>query len=453
VRLVGAQQRTDNLTASAISADVLAKWLARPIPLTVRPISGGLTAMRGLALLVLVVAGCTGDPCEGVEGTCIAISEGASDTDVQTALIEVASGGTVAFGQGTFALRTDLSLDVDGVTIKGAGMDATTLSFKGQTSGAQGLLVTANGFAIHDIGIEDTRGDALKVLGADGVRIERVRVEWTAGPNETNGAYGLYPVQCKNVLIADSLVRGASDAGVYVGQSDTIVVRDNVAEQNVAGIEIENSTHADVFHNKATKNTGGILVFNLPGLDVANGSITRVFDNDVTANNTVNFAPAGNIVGLVPTGTGIAILAAHRVEIFGNRISDHRSINIGVISYVPTGIAVNDPKYDQYPTAISIHDNVLTGTSDMPTGMLGALLISAIGEIKPNGPFIVPDVAWDGVLDPARTYGPDDKICIKTNGDADFINLAWPLSDTTLPNTEIAAHDCTLAPLPEVSLP
>lgn len=409
--------------------------------------------MRRLALLVLVVAGCSSDPCEGVEGVCIGISEGASDTDVQTALIEIESGGTVAFGEGTFNLRTDLSLDVDNVTIKGAGMDDTTLSFKGQTSGAQGILVTANNFLIHDIGIEDTKGDALKILGADGVTIDRVRVEWTAGPNETNGAYGLYPVQCKNVLIKNSLVRAASDAGVYVGQSDNIVVRDNTAEDNVAGIEIENSTRADVFNNTATKNTGGILVFNLPGLDIKNGAVTRVYDNDIFENNTVNFAPAGNIVGLVPTGTGIAILAAHQVEIFGNRIRDHKSINIGIISYVPTGITVTDPAYDQYPTAIAIHDNTLTGTSDMPTGMLGALLILALGEIQPDPPYIIPDVAWDGVLDPARIYGDADRICIQGNGDANFINLAWPLSDATLPTLEMSPHDCALPALPEVTLP
>ncbi len=411
--------------------------------------------MRRLALLLLVISGCSDDdPCDGVQGTCIGLSAGASATEVQTALIDITPGGTVAFGAGRFELKTDLSLDVDNVTIQGAGMDETVLSFKGQTSGAQGLLVTANGFSIHDIAIEDTSGDALKVLGGDGVKIERTRTEWTAGPNETNGSYGLYPVQCKNVLIANSVARGASDAGIYVGQSDNIIVRDNTAEENVAGIEIENSTNADVFGNTATKNTGGILVFNLPGLEVENGAITRVFDNDVTENNTVNFAPAGNIVGLVPTGTGIAILAAHQVEIFDNRVSNHKSINVGIISYVPTGIDVTDPSYDQYPTAIAIHDNMLTGTSDMPTGQLGALLISAIGEIQPNPPYIVPDIAWDGVLDPDRTNGPEDKICIQNNGDADFINLGWPLGDAeTPPSTDMSPHDCTLAALPEVSLP
>ncbi|HEU0032799.1 MAG TPA: parallel beta-helix domain-containing protein [Kofleriaceae bacterium] len=405
-----------------------------------------------LSGLVLVACGGSDDPCAGIEGECIGLTDGASREAVQTALIEIPEGGTVAFGAGTFSFDIDLSLDVDGVTIVGAGQDATTLSFHDQLTGAQGMLVTANDFTIKDIGIEDPRGDGLKVLGATNVTMQRMRVEWTAGPRAENGGYGLYPVQCANVIIEDSVVAGASDAGIYVGQSNNIVVRRNRAEQNVAGIEIENSTHADVHDNVATHNTGGILVFNLPGLNVKNGAGTRVFDNEVVDNNTENFAPAGNIVGKVPTGTGIAVLAAHQVEIFNNTVSDHRSINVGVISYVPIG-AFEDTAYDQYPTAIYIHDNTLTGTSDQPTGELGALLISAIGEILPNGPFIVPDIAWDGVVDPARTPGdPADKICIQANGDADFINLAWPLNDATKPATAMTPHDCTLPALPPVTL-
>jgi len=406
-------------------------------------------------VLGVLAAGCGGgddDPCEGVSGACIGLAAGATQAEVQTALIEIQPGGTVAFGAGTFEFESDLSLDVDGVTVKGAGRDATILSFKDQTVGAQGMLVTGNDFTMQSIALEDSPGDALKVLGSQRVTIRDVRVEWTGGPKETNGAYGLYPVQCTDVVIEDSIVIAASDAGIYVGQSDRIVVRRNEVHGNVAGIEIENSSHADVTDNIATQNTGGVLVFNLPDLEVKNGGGTRVFANQIADNNTVNFAPAGNIVALVPTGTGIALLAAHDVEIFDNTISDHASINIGIISYVPTGIAVTDPTYDQYPTAINIHDNTMTGVSDNPTGPLGALLISAIGELFPSGPYIVPDVAWDGVLDPARTPTEADKICIRGNGDADFINLAWPLNDATKPALAMAPHDCSHAPLPAVEL-
>lgn len=409
---------------------------------------------RVLVAAMLMGCGAEPDPCAGLEPgvECIGIPSGADRQTIQLALIEIRQGGTVAFAAGKFELEIDLSLDVDGVTVRGAGADATILSFAKQTTGGQGMLVTADDFTVHDIAFEDSPGDGLKILGANGVTIRDVRVEWTGGPDATNGAYGLYPVQCSRVLIENSVVIGASDAGVYVGQSDRIVVRGNRVEHNVAGIEIENSSNADVYGNTATNNTGGILVFNLPDLAVKNGAVTRVFDNELFENNTENFAPPGNIVGKVPTGTGIALLAAHGVEVFGNVVRDHHSINIGVISYVPTDIPVTDATYDQYPTAIYIHDNSLSGTSDRPTGELGALLISAIGEILPNGPFIVPDLAWDGVVDPARTPSDADRICIRGNGDADFINLAWPLHDATKPAVAMGPHDCSHAPLPAVEL-
>lgn len=406
----------------------------------------------GLVSFCLVMAACgEDDPCEGVNGTCISLYAGATATEVQEAFIEIESGGTIAFGEGTFHFKSDLSLDVDGVTIKGAGMNATTLSFKEQTTGAQGILVTGDDFTIHDIAIEDTIGDALKILGSTGVHIYETRVEWTGGPLETNGAYGLYPVQCTDVLIEDSLVIAASDAGFYVGQSNNIMVRRNRAEFNVAGIEIENSTHADVTQNVATNNTGGILVFNLPGLDVANGAGTRVFDNEVFENNTVNFAPAGNIVASVPTGSGIILLAAHDVEIFDNDIRDHEAVNIGMISYVPIGDP-KDPEYDQYPTGIHIHDNRMSGVSAKPTGQLGAALILALGEIS-GPPYIVPDIAWDGLYDPARVpLADNDRICIHDNGDADFLNIAWPLGEGDLPNRDMSSLNCTLPAQPPVDL-
>ena len=143
-------------------------------------------------------------------------------------------------------------------------MDKTVLSFAGQIAGAEGLLVTASDFTIEDLAIEDAKGDALKVNEGENITIRRVRTEWTNGPSQDNGAYGIYPVQTTNVLVEGNVAIGASDAGVYVGQSRDVIVRNNRAEYNVAGIEIENTVGADVYDNVATNNTGGILVFNMP---------------------------------------------------------------------------------------------------------------------------------------------------------------------------------------------
>jgi parallel beta-helix repeat protein len=419
--------------------------------------------MKRLTPVLVLLAACgdngssTSDPCAGVEGTCVPIAEDADRAAIQEAMINVETGSTIAFGPGTWVVDGELDLDVAGVTIKGAGMDETILSFATQTTGAQGILVTADDFTIEDIGLEDSPGDLLKVEGANGVTIRRVRAEWTGGPSSENGAYALYPVQCSNVLIEESQAIGASDAGVYVGQSDNIIVRNNLATQNVAGIEIENSTDADVFENEATGNTGGLLVFNLPGLEVANGAACRVFDNNIHENNEPNFAPIGNIVGKVPTGTGIAILAAHQVEVFGNTIENHKSVNLGIVSYDVVGTP-DDPDYDADPDTIYIHDNTFAGTSTEPTGELGALLILALSEVQDT--VSVPDIAWDGIVPPDKAVDPKNpialqpalNICIKNNGDADFANLHWPNQDALMADFDAVPHDCEHAPLPAAVL-
>jgi parallel beta-helix repeat protein len=396
-----------------------------------------------------------GDPCEGVSGPCVPVKSNATVAEAQRALINVSAGSTVAFGEGTFKFKTGLSLDVDDVTIVGQGMDKTILSFLGQTDGAQGLLVTANGFTLEDIAFEDSRGDAVKIEGANGVVIRRTSVKWNAGPNETNGSYGLYPVQSKNVLIEDSYVSGASDAGIYVGQSENVIVRRNKAENNVAGIEIENCKKSDVTENIATKNTGGILVFNLPGLQVGNGTQTRVYKNQIFENNTANFAPAGNIVGTVPAGTGVVVLAAHQTEIFDNDIRDNKTNNIGVISYLVLEIPITDATYDPFTTALHVHDNRISGKSDGANGRLGALLLVSLPQAGITDG-IIPDMAWDGIMDPSRMTGGEYmaqyKLCFRANGDADFINLNVPPDAAPLASTDATATNCTHAALPAVTL-
>ncbi|MEZ4404217.1 MAG: parallel beta-helix domain-containing protein [Kofleriaceae bacterium] len=428
--------------------------------------------MRLLPWLVLLVplatAACGDDgdnnPCSRTSGPCTAIPVGATTEAIQTAFINAQPGDTIGFGAGTYVIDRDLSLTVDNVTLAGAGSgsDGTILSFATST-GAQGILITGDQSRVEHLGVEDTPGDAIKWEGSAGVVASDVRVEWLGPPKADNGAYGLYPVQCQDVLIDTSKVRGASDAGIYVGQSDNIIVRNNVAEENVAGIEIENSTRADVYGNLSTHNTGGLLVFSLPGLQVHNGAGTRVYDNQILDNNTPNFAPAGNIVGLVPTGTGIALLAGHQVEIFDNDIANHKSIHIGIVGYNITMRPFTDTMYNPYSDSLYIHDNRLVGKSLEPSGPLGFLLIMGMQELgRDPATAGVSAIVWDGDVDPAKADGNGDlmsqyAICIKGNSldgqPADFANLRVPLGNGPTPTTDLAPHDCTLPALPAVTLP
>ncbi|MBP6689779.1 MAG: right-handed parallel beta-helix repeat-containing protein, partial [Hyphomonadaceae bacterium] len=303
---------------------------------------------------------------------------------LQTALIEARPGDTVQLGRGRIELTGGLSLDVDRVTIRGDGAERSILSFNGQRRGAEGLLITSDNVLLRDFAVENARGDAIKARDCNGITIRGVRVEWTRGPNAENGAYGLYPVNCDNVLIERSIARGASDAGIYVGQSRNIIVRENLAEFNVAGIEIENSFNADVFENVATHNTGGILVFDLPGLPQQGGHDIRVFNNRIVDNNTPNFAPAGNIVAGVPTGTGVLIMANSNVHVFENEIADNGTVNVLISAYRES---FQDAHYNPLARDIVIRDNAFGNTGYAPAGDLAAL--SQLGVP-------MPDVLWDG---------------------------------------------------------
>jgi parallel beta-helix repeat protein len=368
---------------------------------------------------------------------------------LQEALIAAKPGQVIEIGEGTHSLDRGISLSVANVTLRGKGMDKTILSFKEQKTGSAGLTVTASGFTIEDLAIEDSKGDALKVNGADGLVIRRLRTEWTGGPKETNGAYGIYPVQCKNVLIEDSIARGASDAGIYVGQSENIIVRRNRAEYNVAGIEIENSKKADVYENVATNNTGGLLVFNLPDLPVKDGSYTRVFKNEVFRNNHPNFAPKGNIVANVPAGTGVMVLATHHVDVFDNTIKDNASYNVSVVSYYTTGNPIKDASYNPFTWAISIHDNRISGGGDNPDGRVKRQLEPVFG--KP-----IPSILYDGIVDPksaaAGGLQGDDRICIRNNGDATFAAYDAGNNFKNIIR-DVKVFNCMLPPVPAVVLP
>lgn len=289
--------------------------------------------VSALGLALLSACGAVPEDEAPAETTVETVPETLDALALQTRLIEVEEGGVVELPEGTIDLVDGLSLDVPGVTIRGAGQDKTILNFAGQEGAGEGLLITSDDVIVEGFTMRDTKGDGIKSKGADRIIYRDLTVEWSGGPDEENGAYGVYPVESTDVLVERVTVRGASDAGIYVGQSDNIVVRDSLAEFNVAGIEIENSTRADVYNNVVTKNAGGLLVFDLPDLPKVGGHSTRLFNNEIFDNNTRNFAPPGNIVASVPSGTGIIVQANDRVEIFDNELRDNRTAHVLLVAY------------------------------------------------------------------------------------------------------------------------
>ena len=384
--------------------------------------------------VLLASVGCAKPPTPAVKVTKIEPGDDAHRR-AQAALIRAQPGETIEFGAGTFTFTSTLSLDVSHVTIRGQGNDKTILTFKqqGQGTGGEGILITSKeNITIENLAVEDAKGDAIKINSCKGVTLRKVRVSWSGGPKETNGGYGLYPVLCTNVLVENCIARDASDAGIYVGQSENIIVRRNQCEQNVAGIEIENSVNADVYENHTTHNTGGILIFSLPDLPKKIGHHCLVHDNQVIENNHKNFAPKGNIVASVPEGTGIMILANRNVEVFNNDIKNNQNVGLSICSYLITEKPYSqDPLYDPYCEAIYVHDNRFQGGGDKPSGKLGQLLKMLIGGEK------LPAIMYDGIVDQKKMVDgklpPELAIRIQNNGEADFANFDLENLDVSNP--------------------
>lgn len=372
--------------------------------------------------------------------------------NLQLKFLNAKPGDVITIPAGRFEFQRSLSLKVDGVTVRGAGMDKTILDFKNQISGAEGILVTANDFTIEDLAIEDAKGDALKINDGKNIVIRRVRTEWTNGPDTNNGAYGIYPVQTENTLIEGAIAIGASDAGIYVGQSRNVVVRDSRAEYNVAGIEIENTVDADVYNNVATNNTGGILVFNMPNLSLE-GVRTRIYNNQIVDNNTANFAAPGGAVAGVPAGSGISINSNDLVEVFDNDLKNNQTAHIVISSVYSTNYSdrENASSFDPYPEKISIHDNRYEGGGNDPdTDYLPQLKDAVFGE---EGSF--PNVIWDGFVNPELVVDgklpAEYQICIYNEASSAIFNVDAP-NRFASPRVNETDHQCQHSPLPAVQL-
>ncbi len=341
---------------------------------------------------------------------------------LQKRLIEAQEGEMILLPEGKFSFNRPLSLvDVPGVTIKGLGMKKTILSFKDQIEGGEGLSIkSATDITLEDFTIADSKGDALKLHECTNVVIRGMETTWTGGALETNGAYGLYPVFCTNVLMENCEASYAMDAGIYIGQSNNVVIRNNYAHHNVAGIEIENTIVGEVYGNRAIENTAGLLIFDMPDVPQANGHSIKVYDNVMDNNNGLNFSAPGIVVNTLPPGTGMVLMASTQVELYNNKISNHKSVGIAINTWLLTGLPFESKEYDPYNSYISVHDNEITGTQgppDMTTDM-GKLFTAIFGGKSY-------DITVDGIYRPDQVNddGTPKGICIRNNGEASFSNL------------------------------
>jgi parallel beta-helix repeat protein len=349
--------------------------------------------------------------------------------ELVAAFIEAEDGSTIEIPEGFYELNTQLILDaVSDVTIKGSGMRSCILSFKNLTTGGEGMKIAGDNITLEGFTVIDAPGDDIKTQHCDGITFRDVNTTWTHTDLAKSGTYGIYPVQCNNVLIENCEVSHSRDAGIYVGQSTNIIVRNNYVFENVAGIEIENSDNAIVHDNLAENNTGGILVFNLPGLPKPWGRNTKIYNNTVKENNHENFALGeasenGNPISMIPPGSGIVIFAGDSVEVFNNKILNHKTVSVSIASYHITDLPIPTHEgWSPYVKNIFIHDNIYEREFGVPdvTKDLGKLIAATCFKSQ--------DVLYDGIVEGNAKANPNN-ICVKeTIADLRFSRLVIPSS-------------------------
>jgi len=267
------------------------------------------------------------------------------ESDFQKLFQLAKDGETITLPEGYFKFSKALILDGKrNITIKGAGMDKTVLSFREQQEGAEGIRVAnCNNVTLEGFTIQDAIGDNIKAIYTDTLVFRNIKTEWTGIPNPELGAYGIYPVICKNVLVEDCVALRASDSGLYIGQSENIVIRNNKALESVCGINIENSSNVDVYNNESYNNATGMVILDIPGLTRYCENV-RVHHNKIFGNNLYNFAPPGNVAESNIPSSGLLLWAAKETQVYENELLD-QSFPILIVSFLTSYKLTKDKKY------------------------------------------------------------------------------------------------------------
>jgi len=431
-------------------------------------------------LFSLLAAGALASACssDNTNSNAVKVDPTMTESAIASVFSSAAADSTIDMAGGTYHFTNSLNLSTkNNVTVKGAGTTQTILDFSGQATGADGLVQSVpSGSTVkvtfRDFSIKDTAGDGLKITGGNGVHVTGVAVSWPT--RAQHGGYGIYPVQCKNVLVENSSADGASDTGIYVGQSDTIVVRNNTTTHNVSGIEIENSFNADVTGNNSNNNTAGFLVFDLPNLPQVGGHNVRVYNNQFTDNNFPNFGDPSGTVALVPAGTGGLVMANSKLEVFGNTFSGNTADGFLIGScFAALGQSTclsGTAGYNPFPSQIYVHDNTFTNNGknplaantdqNHPSFQLAALLASGFAPSQGAPGWLdnhVSDVVYDGILGLGGSGNPF-QICAQRNGSGHFGNVHLDQVAGGANLNEVATFDeaiygCSLPALPPVPVP
>lgn len=240
---------------------------------------------------------------------------------------------------------------------------------------------TLRGFSLRGFTVRGFAAHGVHLACVDGFSILDNR-------SEDNLVYGLFPIVSRNGVMAGNVVTGTTlDAGIYVGQSDNVLITGNLVHGNLLGIEIENSRGCAAVANEAWGNSFGIFVDILPFLERTTQERAFVAFNSVHDNDRANSADPEDLLGVLPAGIGILVAGGRSTTVLANDVRRNGFTGIALTSLC-LGITLQggecgDLGIETDPVDDRIVGNVVTGNGTAP-------------QANPFFEAIRADLIWDG---------------------------------------------------------
>ena len=206
-----------------------------------------------------------------------------------------------------------------------------------------------------------------------------------------NGEYAIFPVASRHGRLSHDLGASTrSDACLYVGEDDDVVVDHCTATDCQIGFEIENSRHVVLRNNVSRANTAGIIV------DVITERLTticadnRVEHNVFDSNNRPSSALPSDDTADIQPGIGIIIAGADRTRVAHNTIRGHTLAGLTLVDFcldradicAMPGLTI-DPRPDDNRVVSNTFDANANAVLFFPNGGTG----NCFGHNRPGDAF------------------------------------------------------------------
>ena len=274
-----------------------------------------------------------------------------SGESIQAAVDAAPAGTTIRVEPGTYHEAGDtraVTVTEEGIRLVGAARPGRPVVLEQSGTQTQGIWVSpADSLAPADVELPPCGVSGMRLVGFqlsgftvrgfDGFGVylacvDRFRLE----RNEThaNLTYAMFPVRSSQGRLTRNKASGThSDACLYTGQDEKILVDHNEATDCEIGLQIENCRHVTMTHNRAVGNTAGMIVDVIDGRQAKIASDNRVTHNELRDNNRPNSAPPEAETSRILPGIGLVLDGADRTLVADNRIAGNHLAGVTLVNF------------------------------------------------------------------------------------------------------------------------